>query len=632
MNAPFMQDVRIGFLSCLISITVISVSCNKKPISVIKIMPDSGTTRTGFTFDGTGSRDQDGNIVRYTWDFDDNAYSAQSIDSHCYQEPGNYSVKLTVTDNDKDSSANIKSVKVSPHYSYMLSDTASADITPVNGGYLAVSNRKGDVFEIFIAPHALSQKTTITAIALDQPALTPMNDLTSRGVRIVPEGLPLLLPATLKVSYWQSIANPEVSRIFQLDRQGELQIVPWQKDSEFAIQGSIYELDDFITGTPDVEELTGQMQSLQLIGSFGNIMEFESTIGQMLELSELLQNMGQNDAAGLLHENAKRITETEVQNYITHDRSPETCGSYLRILLRYGRVMEQISINDDLVNLYRELVEDLSEQCPFKGFVKKEYLTSPLWLEGGLSDPVFISSDSLDDISGGGKNGFWFDGSGFESGEGRFIIDGFFNVQEDIQGEIKIDSLFRRRLKLSWKSDATDGLLKIVVEGQGVQFTNWWDFTQHSTETTIETPEGAISFGFGVGLSSVEDDLEFELVDGAQVIQEKQSDLGLSKMIWTLQFEEDPCDPETTRNLCRKHKADILGFCQTLRDWMVVEDYDDSEPLHTCSDPDCSGAIAANQGRAPWVGITEQYSSSCDELAGDVACSIECYGWGESPE
>jgi hypothetical protein len=96
--------------------------------------------------------------------------------------------------------------------------------------------------------------------------------------------------------------------------------------------------------------------------------------------------------------------------------------------------------------------------------------------------------------------------------------------------------------------------------------------------------------------------------------------------------EEEACDPEKTLDQCRQAKTHILNFCRTLNDWMVIEQYEDSPPLITCEGNDCSGAVAANEGNAPWVGITEHYSSACDDLAGDVACSVECFGWGETSD
>lgn len=50
------------------------------------------------TFDGSGSRDPDGRIVRYEWDFGDGGTASGERVSHVYALPGNYRVVLSVTD------------------------------------------------------------------------------------------------------------------------------------------------------------------------------------------------------------------------------------------------------------------------------------------------------------------------------------------------------------------------------------------------------------------------------------------------------------------------------------------------------------------------------------------------------
>jgi PKD repeat protein len=61
------------------------------------------------TFDGSGSSDSDGMIVNYTWDFGDGTKQYEMMPSHSYDSPGNYLVRLTVTDDD-----NLTDSKVSP--------------------------------------------------------------------------------------------------------------------------------------------------------------------------------------------------------------------------------------------------------------------------------------------------------------------------------------------------------------------------------------------------------------------------------------------------------------------------------------------------------------------------------------
>ncbi len=56
---------------------------------------------TNYTFDARASRDWDGYIVEYSWDFGDGEAAATTspIISHYYADPGTYYVFLTVVDN-----------------------------------------------------------------------------------------------------------------------------------------------------------------------------------------------------------------------------------------------------------------------------------------------------------------------------------------------------------------------------------------------------------------------------------------------------------------------------------------------------------------------------------------------------
>lgn len=71
---------------------------NQPPIA------NAGTGRTvrvgdRVDFDGGASRDPDGSISRYDWQFGDGFASNGVRTSHIYQQPGRYTVSLTVTDN-----------------------------------------------------------------------------------------------------------------------------------------------------------------------------------------------------------------------------------------------------------------------------------------------------------------------------------------------------------------------------------------------------------------------------------------------------------------------------------------------------------------------------------------------------
>ena len=67
--------------------------------------PYTGTTGIAVSFSSAGSNDPDGSIASYAWDFGDGNTSTQANPSHTYQSAGNYTVSLTVTDNDNASNS-----------------------------------------------------------------------------------------------------------------------------------------------------------------------------------------------------------------------------------------------------------------------------------------------------------------------------------------------------------------------------------------------------------------------------------------------------------------------------------------------------------------------------------------------
>jgi PKD repeat protein len=62
--------------------------------------PYSGTVHVALAFNGSGSRDPDGSVVGYEWNFGDGGAAAGAMPVHTYTVPGTYAVTLTVTDSD----------------------------------------------------------------------------------------------------------------------------------------------------------------------------------------------------------------------------------------------------------------------------------------------------------------------------------------------------------------------------------------------------------------------------------------------------------------------------------------------------------------------------------------------------
>ena len=76
-------------------------------VRVVNMAPESSITLpppayvgTDFSFDASFSRDPDGSIAGYLWEFGDGGSGAGPSVHHNYSQPGNYTVKLTVTDDE----------------------------------------------------------------------------------------------------------------------------------------------------------------------------------------------------------------------------------------------------------------------------------------------------------------------------------------------------------------------------------------------------------------------------------------------------------------------------------------------------------------------------------------------------
>ena len=85
---------------------------NILPAAVFNYMPLNPTDMDMITFNASNSSDLDGNIVNYTWDFGDGSAGYGCIAFHRYLSDGNYTVKLTVRDNDDGINSTEKNIAI----------------------------------------------------------------------------------------------------------------------------------------------------------------------------------------------------------------------------------------------------------------------------------------------------------------------------------------------------------------------------------------------------------------------------------------------------------------------------------------------------------------------------------------
>ena len=84
------------------------------PIAFFNFFPDYVFTGHTITFNASTSYDPDGSIVSYYWDFGDGSTASGMTVTHVYNLPSNYTVTLTVTDNDGLTSSTSFEVRVYP--------------------------------------------------------------------------------------------------------------------------------------------------------------------------------------------------------------------------------------------------------------------------------------------------------------------------------------------------------------------------------------------------------------------------------------------------------------------------------------------------------------------------------------
>lgn len=88
------------------TITVFPI--NLRPIADFIFRPDILRPRQPVAFDSTASKDEDGTITAWAWDFGDGNSSSAPNPIHEYQRPGTYEVTLMVTDNAGNQSEAVK--------------------------------------------------------------------------------------------------------------------------------------------------------------------------------------------------------------------------------------------------------------------------------------------------------------------------------------------------------------------------------------------------------------------------------------------------------------------------------------------------------------------------------------------
>lgn len=107
------------------------------PSAAFTATPVTGAAPLTVSVNASGSTDVDGTIVSYAWNWGDGTTGSGVIANHSYTSDGNYTITLTVTDNDGHTGTASQPVEVA---SSAVAPVASFTRTPANGEYPLVVN------------------------------------------------------------------------------------------------------------------------------------------------------------------------------------------------------------------------------------------------------------------------------------------------------------------------------------------------------------------------------------------------------------------------------------------------------------------------------------------------------------
>ncbi|MGQ0593376.1 MAG: PKD domain-containing protein [Gammaproteobacteria bacterium] len=104
------------------------------PVASFVATPASGIAPLAVAFNGSGSTDSDGQIVRYRWDFGDGTFAEGPRPTHTYTVPGTFSAQLVVRDDSGLVGSSIQQIGVAAPLPPPPPPPGPPPVTPANPG------------------------------------------------------------------------------------------------------------------------------------------------------------------------------------------------------------------------------------------------------------------------------------------------------------------------------------------------------------------------------------------------------------------------------------------------------------------------------------------------------------------
>ena len=253
----------------------------------------------------------------------------------------------------------------------LVSNSSNKRVTPKYGDTLRVLNHKNDLISLIIPPYALQDTTTITVIPLFSAPVNPIAKNIFPGVRILPDSLRLLKPATLRVDMSTGILDTSMSALFYLYDSSLAYPLGNPEITDSSIQGEIYHFSGYMGGEPDGDEMVGQSDNTGYSGS-SNPFDWQGTytlVEGMLEYARLLILLGKTEEAQKVMEKINKIIENDAKKFIEQPIPEEPCGWYLTALFKFADKVFSM-IGGELGDQFSDRIGELMDRCAFRGEIE----------------------------------------------------------------------------------------------------------------------------------------------------------------------------------------------------------------------------------------------------------------------
>ncbi len=253
--------------------------------------------------------------------------------------------------------------------------SASAVISPLSGGQVALKTDQGDSVYLIFPKYAVPNPTQIRIEILKDVLPNPFGNNLIPTIRILPDGLKLTEPADLKVKFFNPQTDTSQIVLYYL-KQSDLAF-PLKKTScsDNTIRAKIFHFSYYGGAAPTKGEIEGQSDKMKTSSGFDPMdwQGFSQFVQAMLQYIEMLQMLGEDDKANDLLNNLEQRIVEQVNAFLDLPIPNDPCGEYQLALFKYGEMVQLITSNNQLIERVADRINEIRNRCAIRGQLEYDH-------------------------------------------------------------------------------------------------------------------------------------------------------------------------------------------------------------------------------------------------------------------